>query len=151
MRKYKRWSQLHRFRDIALLFHDLGTRRGWVVSSTPRPHFTPREGPGTYCTGGWVGPRAGLDRLKISPPPGFDPWTVQPVVSRYTNRASRPMMSYDTRNINDNKRLSFKLHITLIRGLLRNKSLTLSLTSIQLVLFYQLNNITQYRITQLFY
>jgi len=28
-------------RDIALLFHDLDTRRGWVVSSTPRPFFTP--------------------------------------------------------------------------------------------------------------
>ena len=28
-------------RDIALLFHDRGTRRGWAVSSTPRPHFTP--------------------------------------------------------------------------------------------------------------
>jgi len=28
-------------RGIALLFHDCGTRRGWVVSSTPRPHFTP--------------------------------------------------------------------------------------------------------------
>ena len=27
--------------SIALLFHDHGTRRGWVVSSTPRPHFTP--------------------------------------------------------------------------------------------------------------
>jgi hypothetical protein len=23
-------------RDIALLFHDLGDRRGWVVSTTPR-------------------------------------------------------------------------------------------------------------------
>jgi hypothetical protein len=28
-------------RGIALLFHDRGTRRRWVVSSTPRPHFTP--------------------------------------------------------------------------------------------------------------
>ena len=28
-------------RGIALLFHDRGTRNGWVVSSTPRPHFTP--------------------------------------------------------------------------------------------------------------
>ena len=28
-------------RGIAILFHDRGTRRGWVVSSTPRPHFTP--------------------------------------------------------------------------------------------------------------
>ena len=27
-------------RGIALLFHDRGTRRWWVVSSTPRPHFT---------------------------------------------------------------------------------------------------------------
>jgi len=27
-------------RGIALLFHDRDTRRGWVVSSTPRPHFT---------------------------------------------------------------------------------------------------------------
>ena len=28
-------------RGIALLFHDCGIRRGRVVSSTPRPHFTP--------------------------------------------------------------------------------------------------------------
>ena len=28
-------------RGIALLFHDRGTRQGWMVSSTPRPHFTP--------------------------------------------------------------------------------------------------------------
>ena len=28
-------------RGIALLFHDRSTRRGWVVSSTPRPQFTP--------------------------------------------------------------------------------------------------------------
>jgi hypothetical protein len=28
----------------------------------PRPRFTPREKtPGTHCTGGWVGPRDGLD------------------------------------------------------------------------------------------
>jgi len=32
-------------RGIALLFHDCGTRRGWVVSSTPRPHFTPGKDP----------------------------------------------------------------------------------------------------------
>ena len=32
-------------RDIALLFHDCDTRRGWVVSSTPRPHFTPGNVP----------------------------------------------------------------------------------------------------------
>ena len=32
-------------RDIALLFHDRGTWRGWVVSSTPRPHFTLAKDP----------------------------------------------------------------------------------------------------------
>ena len=32
-------------RGIALLFHDRGTRRGWVVSSTPRPHFAPGKDP----------------------------------------------------------------------------------------------------------
>ena len=32
-------------RVIALLFHDRGTRRGWVVSSRPRPHFTPGKDP----------------------------------------------------------------------------------------------------------
>jgi hypothetical protein len=47
-------------RGIALLFLDLGTRRGWVVSTMPRPLY-PRERPGTHCKGGWVGPSAGLD------------------------------------------------------------------------------------------
>jgi hypothetical protein len=45
---------------LALLTLDLGASRGWVVSTTPRPLY-PRERPGTYYTGGWVGPRAGLD------------------------------------------------------------------------------------------
>ena len=32
-------------RGRALFFYDRGTRRGWVVSSTPRPHFTPGKDP----------------------------------------------------------------------------------------------------------
>jgi hypothetical protein len=32
----------------------------WSVSRPGR--FYPRERPGTHCTGGWVDPRAGLDR-----------------------------------------------------------------------------------------
>ena len=32
-------------RGIALLFHDRGTRREWVVSITPRPYFNPRKDP----------------------------------------------------------------------------------------------------------
>ena len=48
----------------------------------------PKERPVTHCTGGWVGPRAGLDGCgKSHPPPGFDPRTVQPVASRYTDCA----------------------------------------------------------------
>jgi len=51
----------------------------------------PRERPGTYCTGGWLGPSGGLDRYgKSRPPPGFDPRAVQLVASRYTDYATRP-------------------------------------------------------------
>jgi len=78
-------------RGIALLFHDHGNRRGWGVSVTPRPLFTPRERPGTHCTGGQMGPRAGLDRCgKSRLPSGFDPRIVQPVAIRYTDYATRP-------------------------------------------------------------
>jgi hypothetical protein len=56
---------------------------GWVENTTPRPLYTRRK-TGTYCTGGWVGPRAGLDRYgKSRPPPVTEPRTVQPVASRY--------------------------------------------------------------------
>jgi hypothetical protein len=61
-----------------LLILDLDTRWKRVVSVTPRPRFSPEERTlGTHCTGGWVGPRAGLDtevRGKIlSPLPGIEP------------------------------------------------------------------------------
>ena len=39
---------------------------------------------------------------KISPPPGFDPRTVQPVASRYTDWANRPTNVYEV--------LKFSLH-----------------------------------------
>jgi hypothetical protein len=58
-----------------------------MVSVTPRPRFTPGERtPGTHWTGGWVGPRTGLDtedRGKIPCPcRGSNPDlpVVQPVV-----------------------------------------------------------------------
>ena len=56
-----------------------------MVIATPRPLY-PRERPGTRCKGGWVGPRVGLDGCgKSRRLPGFDPRTVQPVASRYTD------------------------------------------------------------------
>jgi hypothetical protein len=60
----------------------------WVVKPTPRPRYR-RERPGTQCIRGRVGPRAGR---KISPPPGFDPRTVQPVASRYIDCATPPLL-----------------------------------------------------------
>jgi hypothetical protein len=54
-------------RGIALSFLDPGARRGWMVSTTSRPLY-PRERPGTQYTGGWVGPRAGLDVCEKSRP-----------------------------------------------------------------------------------
>jgi len=58
---------------------------GWVVNATRRPLY-PRERPDTHCIGGWVCPRAGVGGCgKSRPPPGFDPRTVQPVASRFTD------------------------------------------------------------------
>ena len=52
-------------RSIALPFHDHCTRRGGEQLHAPGALYL-REGPGTHCTGGCVGPRAGLDRCRKS-------------------------------------------------------------------------------------
>ena len=49
-------------RGIALPFYDLGTRSGWGGQRHALAALYPWERPSTSCTGGWVGPRAGLDR-----------------------------------------------------------------------------------------
>jgi len=76
-------------RGKAVLFHDLNTRKGWVVSSTPLPHFTPRKTryPFYRRLGGSQG-RSG--RAENLVPTGIWSWTVQPVVSRYTDWTTRP-------------------------------------------------------------
>jgi hypothetical protein len=49
---------------------------------------SPGKRPGTHFIGGWVGSRDGLDGFeKYRRPTGFDPWTFQPVASRYTDCA----------------------------------------------------------------
>ena len=77
-------------RGIALFFLDHGTRRGWGVSVTPWPLFTPGKTryPLYRRLGGPQG-RSGQLR-KISPPPGFHPRTVQSVASSYTDWTTRP-------------------------------------------------------------
>jgi len=64
-------------RGIALLFHDRGTRRGWVVISTPRPHFTP--GKTRYPLYRRLGgPQGRSGRAENLVPPGFDPGPALP-------------------------------------------------------------------------
>jgi len=81
-------------RGIALLFHDRGTRRGWVVSSTSRPHFTPGKdlvlilqdagwAPGPVWTGGKSRPH----RHSIPDRPTR-------IVSRYTDWTIRHTMIF---------------------------------------------------------
>ena len=60
-------------RGIALLFHDRGTRRGWAVSSTPRPNFTPGKEPVPISLEAGLAPGPVWTGGKISSPPGFDP------------------------------------------------------------------------------
>ena len=76
-------------RGIALLFHDRGTRRGWVVSSMPLPHFTPGKDPVRILQeAGWAPGPFGREENLV--PTGIRSLTVQPIVSRYTDWATRP-------------------------------------------------------------
>jgi len=75
---------------ITLLFLDHGTRRGEGSASRPGRSLPP--GKTRYALYRRLdGPqgRSGQVR-KNSPPPGFDPRTVQPVASRYTDYSTRP-------------------------------------------------------------
>ena len=75
-------------RGITLLFLDHGTRRGWGVSATPRPLFTPGKDPVPIVQEvGWVSGAVWTGAENLAPPPGFDPRTVQPIASRYTDWA----------------------------------------------------------------
>ena len=71
-------------RGIALLFHDRGTRRGSVVSSTPRSHFTlgKTRYPFYRRLGGPQGQSGQAENLV---PTGIRSRTVKPVASHYTN------------------------------------------------------------------
>jgi hypothetical protein len=81
-------------RGIALLFLDHGTRRCNGSASRPGRSLPPGKAryPLYRRLGGPEG-RSGQVR-KISPPPGFDPRTVQPLASHYTDYFTRPTFSY---------------------------------------------------------
>jgi hypothetical protein len=65
-------------------FFNGGRWGGW---STPPPgRFTPGKETRYPLCGRLGGPQGLSERVrKISPPPGFDPWTFQLVASRYTD------------------------------------------------------------------
>jgi hypothetical protein len=77
-------------RKIQIPFHDHGTRRGEGSASRPGRSLPPGENryPLYRRLGGPQG-RSGQVR-KISPPQRFDPRTVQPVASRYTDWVTGP-------------------------------------------------------------
>ena len=81
-------------RGITLLFHDRCTRRGWVVSSTPRPHLTPgKDRVLILQEAGWA-PGSVLCRAENLVPTGIRSRTVQPAVSRYTDWATGPSWNW---------------------------------------------------------
>jgi hypothetical protein len=79
-------------RSIALLFHDRGTGRGWVVSSTPQPHFTPGKDPVPIVQdAGWA------------PGPVWTGWKSRPHWDSISARPARSQSLY---------RLSYPAHKT---------------------------------------
>jgi len=80
-------------RDIALLFHDRGTRSRWAVSSTPRPHLTPGKDRYPFYSM-LCGPQGRSGRAENLVPTGIRSRTVQSVVSRIPTRVTRPTYTY---------------------------------------------------------
>jgi len=77
---------------IALLFLDQSTRRERGVSITPRPSITPgKTRYPLYVYRRLSRPQGPSGQVrKLSPPPEFNPRTVQPVARCYTDCATRP-------------------------------------------------------------
>jgi len=84
-------------RGIALPFQDRGTRRWWVVSSTLRPHLPPGK-PRYPFYRRLGGPQGRSGRAEHPVPTGIRSRTFQPVVSRYTDWATRPTSRYHVRH-----------------------------------------------------
>ena len=69
------------------VLYSLGVWWGWGINATPRLRYAWERNPVLFYTR-LCGPQGRSGRVrKISPPPGFDPWTIQPVASRYTGYA----------------------------------------------------------------
>jgi len=80
-------------RDIALLLLDHDTRRGWGISVTPRPLFTPGKDPVPIVqeAGGGGIPGSVWTGAEYLAPTGIRSRTIEPVASGYTDWATRPL------------------------------------------------------------
>ena len=80
-------------RGLVIVFHACGTRSGWVVSSTPWPHFT--SGKTRYPFYRRLGgPQGRSGRAENLVPTGFRSRTIQPIVSCYTDWANPPTYNF---------------------------------------------------------
>jgi len=92
-------------RGIAIFFHDRGTRRGWEVSSTPRPHFAPGKDP-------VGGPQGRSGRAENLVPTGIRSRAVQPVAQslyRLSYPACAVMYSYQIVERNAERRIQSRV------------------------------------------
>jgi hypothetical protein len=81
--------------------------------------LTPRNKHGTHFTGGWVGCGAGLDGSEKSRPLlGFDPRTVQPLETRYTDWTIPAHVSPTLRmkNVRKKPRILYSTALPLVRN-----------------------------------
>ena len=78
-------------RGSALLFHDRGTRRRWVVSSTPGHTLPPGKMRYPFYRR-LGGPQGQSGRVENLVPTRIRSLTIQPVVSHYTDWATQPIV-----------------------------------------------------------
>ena len=83
-------------RGIALLFHDHGTRRGWVWSAARFGRALPPGKTRYPLYRRLGGPRGRSGRAENPAPPGFDPGPSSLELSRYTDWATRPISAFIT-------------------------------------------------------
>ena len=73
------------------LFLTLALEGGEGSGVTPRPQITPGRDPVPVVQeAGWALGPVWIGAENLAPPPGFDPRTIQPVGSRYTDYTTRP-------------------------------------------------------------